>query len=212
MTTKAWTAWYDEVLPDVPGCPQAVAKNAIRNAAIDFCERSLIWRADMEPISAVANQAEYDFEPEAGAAVVKVVRLWYDKKEIYPQTPEQLAERYAHWPSQAGTPLYYTQERPDAVILVPYPNADLAGALTGKLALKPTRASTAGPAFLFEEWLEAIACGAKARLFAMKKKPWTDGELAGHHQAMFDHAIAKTMRRASQGHTRAPLRVRAHFL
>jgi hypothetical protein len=79
------------------------------------------------------------------------------------------------------------------------------------MAIKPTRASTGISTDLYEKYLEEIAYGAKARLFAMKAKPWSDAKLAAFNLGMFDQAIGRAKVQAAKGHTRARLRVKPHF-
>lgn len=208
---KTWEKFYDEVLPNVPGCPQAVAKNAIRNATIEFCERSFVYQIDHTAINAVQDQAEYDYAAGAGLKVVRPEMVWYDKKPLTPVTRDDLDKLYAYWPDEGGTPLYFVQEKLEKLILAPKPSAALASAIRLKVSVKPTRASTDIDDALWEKYLEAIASGANARLFAMKKKPWTDNPLSVHHKQLFDEAIAKARLAAAKGHGRARMRIRANF-
>jgi hypothetical protein len=212
MSETAWTSWYDEVMPELPGAPPAaLVKNAIRNAAIEFCDRTWVYRVPHDPISSAGNVAEYDIETPTKTKPVKLHRVWYDKKEIFPKTADELAALYSHWPSASGTPLYFTQRRFDAVILVPIPTASISSAITAEIAIKPSRAATGISSDIYEKYLEEIAYGAKARLFAMKAKPWSDAKLAAFNLGMFEQAVGRTKVQAVKGHTRAKLRVRAHF-
>lgn len=213
MATVKWSVFFDEVMPDLSGAPaQPLVENAIRNAVIDLCTRGLVWRVDLDPVDAIANLGEYDFDPDSGTIVVRALVLWYNKQRLLMKTPAELAEMYAHWPSETGTPLYFTQERPsESFILVPTPIAAFDDAVTGKLAIKPTRNATGCDAVLHETWRETVAHGAKAKLFAMKKKPWSDGGQAGYHQSKFDAEVAAAAQDASSGFTGKPKRVRAHF-
>ncbi len=212
MSTKFWTDWYDEVLPDVPGCPQKVAKNAIRNAAIEFYRDSLAWVIDHDPMNAVTNQAAYPFEPPASTEVVKALNVWYDAKPLTKKTPDELSAMYANWTTHIGTPLYYTQLNSTEIVLVPMPAAALANGVTMKVALKPKRSSTGLEEYLHEEYLEEIATGAKARMMLMQKKPWSNATLGAANKALFDEAIASVRYRATKGYTGAPVRVKARFL
>lgn len=210
---KTWEKFFDEVLPDVPGCPQPVAKNAIRNAAIEFCDRSWVYRADHAAINAVANQGAYPYAPPAGTKVVVPLTVWYDKKRLDPMDMHDLEGLYAHWPSEtASAPLYFVQQALETLIVVPAPTAALAGAITLKVALKPTRASADIDDTIWEKYLEEISCGAKAKLFAMKKKPWSDPGRAGDYMVLFDRHVARAKLAASRGFVRSVKRVRAHYL
>lgn len=208
---KTWEKFYDEVLPDVPGCGQALAKNAIKQAVIKFCERSFVYQVDHPAINAVADQGEYDWAPGANLKVVRPERVWYDKVQLTPKTRDDLDGIYAYWPDESGTPLYFVQEKLEKLILVPRPSAALASGILAKISVKPAQAATDIDDAIWEKYLEAIASGAKARLFAMKKKPWTDATLAAYHGGIFNEEIAQARLAAHRGHTRARLRVKGHF-
>lgn len=206
-----YTNLYDEVLPDVPGVPVNVALHAIRNACIKFCERSKIWVVDHDPVAAIANESVYQFEPPNGAVVCDVSTVRFDGVDIDPTTQLDLRNEYRNWPSLTGTPLRYLQENTEELILFPKPNASLANALTMKVALKPTRKSTGIEGWIIEKYQEELAHGAKAKLFAMQKKPWSSGDLAGYHAGMFESAIAAAKLSVAKSLGRARLRTNPQF-
>lgn len=207
MNVKPFTALYDEVLIDAPGVPQNVALHVIRNAAIEFCERSMCWVADADPIASVANQAAYQFEPENGAEVAGIVQAFYSGAKIAPMTANQLDSECSQpgstfvagvpWNEQSGVPKYYLVERPDEFILAPYPSEAIANAIKMKLALKPSRASSGMEKWVFDKHYETLAHGAKYKLFAMQKKPWSSADLASHHKREFDSGITAASAHAS---------------
>lgn len=209
--SKTWAKFYDEVLPEVPGCPQNMAGNAIRNAAIEFCERTFVYQIDHPPIDSVQDVGEYDYAPGAGLAIVRPESVWYDKKPLTFKTRDQIDRMYEYWPDESGTPLYFLQEKVEKLILVPKPSVALVSAIRMKVSVRPTRSATDIDDAIHENYIEAIASGAKARLFLMKKKPWTDNQLGVFHNQAFDEAIAKTRLAAARGHTRARMRNRPYF-
>ena len=212
MSDVSFNLWFGEVLNDVPGVPQNVAFNAIRNAAIEFCEKSWVYRVTLDPIDIVADTAEYALSPGAGLKPAKVIRAWHDDVEIFPQTTQELSLRYAQWTTEEGTPQWFTQRKPESVILVPIPTAALTDGLDIELAIKPARSSTGILDEIYEKYLEEIAYGAKFKLFAMKSKPWSDATLAAGWRAAFDEACGTARVTAAKGFTRARQRVKAHFL
>lgn len=199
MIFALFTGLYDEVLPDVPGVPQNIALNAIRNAAIEFCDRSCCWVVDADPITSVANQANYQFEPESGSEVVRVVQAWYNSLKITEKTAAQLEEDVSTqsttlvsgtpWNEQPGIPLYFTIERPDEFILVPYPDTAVTSGIKMKVALKPSRTAKGMEKWVIDKYFEALSHGAKYKLFTMQKKPWSSSDLASYHRREFDMAI-----------------------
>lgn len=199
MNFSLFTGLYDEVLPDLPGVPQLLALNAIRSASIEFCERSCCWVVDADPISAVANQPVYQFEPEAGTDVVCVVQAWYNGQEIHQRTADQLEDELSirstafiagsPWNEQPGVPLFFMIERPDEFVLAPFPSTALANAIKMKVAVKPSRTAKGMERWILNKYFEALASGAKYRLLSMQKKPWSSPELAMYHKREFDLAI-----------------------
>jgi len=208
-----YTSIFDYVLPDVPGCPQALATRAIRDACIEFCERTNVWTIDHPAINAVANQASYPFAPGvAGAVAHKAMRVWYNKQEIDPATPDQLNGEYAgDWRTKSGIPKLYTQYNARNLILVPYPTADLASGITLIVSLKPSRSSTDIDTTIFEEYVDKIAHGVKATLMLSPKKPYSNPELGAAEKGMFDNAIAEVADRVNRAFTRARRRVSPSF-
>lgn len=206
-----YTSLYDQVLPDVPGVPQNVALNAIRNAVIEFCGRTKIWVIDHDPISIVANESTYQFEPPNGAVVSSIVAAWFGGVGIDPTTQAELNAEHTGWTTLTGTPTKYLQENSEEVILFRKPTSALTNGLTMKVALKPKRNSTGVEAWIIEEYQEEIAHGAKARLFSMQKKPWSDAALASYHMGAFDDAIGKAGVKASKSLGKGAIRATPHY-
>ena len=213
MATVAYNSWYNEVMSEAPGCLAAVAENAIRNSAIEFCERSHYHIYNHPAINAVATTATYVFVPPANTLVVKVLQAFYNSKEIFPMTPDDLDSMYSttDWRDRTGTPRYFTQDDELNIRLVPYPNASLASALKLRVSLKPTRSSTTVEARIYEEYLEAIKAGSLFRLKSQTSKPYSDPVGAANYLALFNIGIDSARDRASRGFGRAHRRVVGHY-
>jgi hypothetical protein len=201
------------VLPDVPGVLQALALNAIRQAAIEFCEKSLAWNHEHDAVTVVANVNLYDYSKPANTVVVRPLQAWINKLEpIAFKTPGQLSELLGDWRAAKGSPSFITQVRPSQFYLAPMPNRTIPLGLTLRIAVKPSRASTGLETYLYEDYLDAITAGAKARLFAMNKKPWANPGLAAECRADFDTKTREARDRVSRGYGPAKHRARPQFL
>ncbi|SCY26002.1 hypothetical protein SAMN05216420_10424 [Nitrosospira sp. Nl5] len=198
---KLWSDFYDLVVPDLPGCPFAAVDSALRQAAIAFCEQSLAWKYVHPSVSVVAGTATYAFIPPAEAAVHAITYAELDDKEIESHAGES-GIRIARWRHRTGTPEYILGG-PAFLTLVPAPCAD--GSLTMIVALKPAPASTGIDDTQYNEYREAIAHGAMARMMLSPKKPYTDLPLAQHHAQQFAIKTAAAGIRVASSHTRAPL-------
>lgn len=281
---------FDWVMPDLPMAATPMVLNAIRDATIELCEKSLIWQQELQQILVLAptttnatngataaattivvdsitnfNNGDtltilltdgsswrghvsgtpsastitldgaltqnvdvgavvtklvylYPITLPSGAAIAKGLRAWLNDNAIDPISPDDLDNEFnvtefgwfgQNWRSDVALPTrFYFPD--DSTIGLAMPPAT-AGNLRVLAALKPTRASTTFPTLIFEREVETIAHGAKARMFAVPKKPFSDKELAAYHAQMFNDGIANAKIRQARGNTRAPLRTHSVF-
>ena len=206
MADVAMTSWYDELLPDMPGLDTPIGLNRIRAAVIDFCQRARCWVIDGAAITSVANTAVYALPASTVASTedVGVIRVTYNNgtqvTELAPISRARAAAKYGDaWMTYAGDPLYFLQDDPSSVRLLPVPSTGLANALVISIAIKPIRTATVVPDWFFSNYFETIAKGAKARLFAVPKKPWTDLALSQHYQSQFESDILQASSDRSAG-------------
>lgn len=197
----AWSAFFDLLAPEVPGCPQVAQTLALRRAAIAFCEQSMVWRESHNPISVSVGTAEYDFIPPDQAVVHTVQYAQFEGRELEITGQDNI--RIQDWRDQTGFPQYLLSG-PTALTLVPEP--DVEGTLTLLVTLKPVPGATDIPDLLYNEYREAIVHGALSRLMLSPKKPYTDAGLASYHQHQFQIKTAAAGTRADRNYTRAALR------
>jgi len=218
--SKTWTAFLPQVAPTTYGAPEIMQVEAIRNSAIEFCEKSLAWQVNQDPYTIPTTILNTDpqipFNTDAGILVHKVLngRLQgFGVAQLTAQTPEWCDYNYPGWldGAQLGKPSNICQISPDAWVPVP---AATGGPWTAilRVAYKPSRDSTTGPDFLFNDYYEDIASGAIARLCAMPKKLWSETQLAMTHAAIFEEAIQRAKMRAARGFGRGRPRVKALFV
>jgi len=211
-------ASYEDFLPyvmvEAPGCPEVLALQVIRDAAIDFCVRSQFIQRDHDPISVVANIIDYDLDPPTGQLVVKVMKAWYKANELQPVAPDYVNDPLFYNKGATGvspnksTPMVYTQKDERTISIFPYPSESTSNSLTMRVSLKPTRSSTTCEDSLYEDYTETIASGALARLFASPGKAYTAPQLVMAHQSKFMSGVNEARQRASRGQVRANMQVR----
>jgi hypothetical protein len=198
---KFWSDFYDLLMPDLPGCPPAAADSALRQSSITFCEQSLAWQAEHQPVFVMGGIAEYVLSPPEGTVVHTITHAALDGEEIEPFTSERNIT-IRNWRRQTGKPRYVLGG-PSSLTLVPAP--DINGILTITVALKPSATSTGIDGALFQEYREAIIHGSMARLMLSPKKPYTDIQLAAYHQQQFIIKTAAAGVRAAKSYARVPL-------
>lgn len=64
-STKNYSDLYDWVLPDLPMCPTNVALNAIRDSVIELCEKTLLYRQELQQILVVGPTTDTTTQAQA---------------------------------------------------------------------------------------------------------------------------------------------------
>ena len=216
MAIVPFSQFFNEVLPDLPGCPEAMALNDILDAAIEFCERTKVHKIDLAPITLLANTPSVSFSVPASTPQTRVhviLQALYGTTPLDFKDPDYLSVHYdPSWRTKTGTPLYITQDDEESFRVVPYLTVDATVTLNLFVALKPTAAATDIEARLWREYRDIIADGAMGRLMLTPKKPYSDAQLGAFHMDEFNTAIGRINRKAFRGHVRARTRVKAHFM
>lgn len=200
MATVAFTDFLPEVLPKVPSCPNLVAVNAVRNAAIEFCTRTLYWH-EMQDMGEVSSGGfPFYLEAPAGARVCKILSVRYGDAWMRPTTRDVLDLLGTAWEADTGAPQKYLQETPDTLTVYPLP--ETAANMYLRVAFCPKRDSTTVDSTLFEEYLEGIAAGALYRLMSEPGQAYSNDKAAQFYGAKFAQAIGNAKLRANQDFTR----------
>jgi hypothetical protein len=203
MPSTLFTAFYDDVLPEAPGCVPAVALKAIRDAAIEFCHESRCWQVDHDMIPIEADEPNYTLDPPTDTYVVEIFEPIYwgaDRKNLYLRNRNDLAAlKIDTW--ESPTPLYLMQEDERTVRVVPIPTVAVAEGLRFRMAVKPTETATGLESRLYQEYRKEISCGALALLMAQIKKPYSDLNMAAIKHQMFQSYKNVTYNRVQRSYS-----------
>lgn len=187
MATALWKTLLPYVLPEVISCPKAQIVNEIRRAAIDFCQRSQIWREDLDYLFFPAGVATADLDPPQDSRVCEVVSVsLLDGSTL-----------------EVGTHFTATTSVVSMRIML-----DVDTKLIPTVALKPTLAAPGIPEELMEDWGYVIAYGAIASLKAMRGREWEDIPGAQIKNELFEDGIASAKIRAITGGAKRSLTVK----
>lgn len=212
---KYWDDFLNEVMPYVENCPLPVAKHQIINATIEFCQRTALWRRELDPISLSATVHTYPVCDEVSADETISSLDFAFLTETDGETPlgvtteDVMKENIYNWRTA-------TAQKPQAVMLpntesirvYPIPEVATLGSLVVGVILKPSREAAGIPDWIHEQYAEKIACGAKAKLFAMKSRSWYDAQESNDEQDNFDMAIKDATIRTNKGNSRINLSVK----
>ena len=97
MPTRAFTDVLPKVLPSVPGCPQPLVVQHIRDAAIRVCERTLAWRYAQPKFQLLPGVFDYEYQKPVDTEVHAVFRMLVNDSPLEVLTLEQALDAYPEW-------------------------------------------------------------------------------------------------------------------
>ena len=179
----------DDIMPELSGCSTEIAINALRNACIELYRKSWIKRIELAPIEVVIGQNEYELPLEAGSQIVGIVSAYKDEKKLDPIS-EDMFNRYPYdWTTQTGEITGYLQTA--ANLLAVYRIPDKTGIIKVTAIVAPTRDSDSIDQDVYDMYSEGIAAGAKARVMAMPKRPYTDAVASAMYRGQFTEVLSQ---------------------
>ena len=194
------------ILPRAPGCPEPIAFDAIRQAAIEFCERTRIWR-DTDQF--MADEFGDIFAP-AQSVIHQIEDARFEGHRLTPVSVQDLNERYPgyDWTTQSGDqPKYITQIHPNTVKIVPA----WEGMITMAILLKPSNDAQELPDFIFDQYARTIADGALAEILMIPGQPYTNPQGGAMYSQRFQQRLDSLQVQGLKGQQRAPIHTKASF-
>ena len=209
MSEVAYTQFLREIIPYVRDVPEVVVVQAVRNAAIQFCERTRVLQTNLEPMDVTAEVAVYDFQPDIGYKVVDIMEAWYGDQLLIPKAVEELTRIYrtSNWNDLDGNPYYYFRSRTQEITLVPYPRVSELAKLKLRVSLTPARDADTIDSEIYERYYEFISLGARARLYDTANQPYYDPKAAQVYLKRFSDAMNEVRTRVAKGLTRASVQI-----
>ncbi len=198
-----WSDLHPDVLPYVPGCPDPVLDQEIRQAAIEFFRRTRVWTEWLEPIYAAANLREYDLDLPAGSEVVRIEQATRNGAPFEIEGFRSLASD----PAQRAVdgPLALTSaDRVTVWLSQPVGAADR---IQLRVSLAPSRTAAGIGDTLFAQHRQALAEGARHRLLRMPG-PLHKPREAEEARLLFERAVAAASVDGWRGHTNVTPRAR----
>lgn len=197
-----------EVLRYAPNVADPEALRCLREAAREFCRRTMLWRE--HDTLTLTTPADEVLITQSDAAIVRIESARFNDHKLEPVTVAFLDTNEPDWQSaenDASTPRYVTQMLPNSVAVVP----KATGTLKVTLILQPSRRAETVPAFLMTEYGDDIGKGAAARVMLMPNatvgNPQYGARLESEWKARLD-ALAPRGARGQQG---ARIRSTARF-
>lgn len=185
---KPITSFLPRVLPYTPGCSEPLVLMALADAAIEFCERTLVIQRKLPSLSTQAGQSVYELDLPPQQSVAVITRVW-----VAGQPLGSVAAEHAHHSTlPSGTPTSFFTSAQDGVLellLAPVPT-ETGQPIEILASLSPVRGATELDDVLLENWAEPIASGALVRLLTMPNQTFSDVATAAMMNQRFERQVS----------------------
>jgi hypothetical protein len=209
------------LLPNAPGVPDPVAIQALRLAAVQFCERTRCWRHVIT--RRITRETSCVVAPEY-ASIHEIESAFHNGRKLTPTQFSQFDEETTLEPgavATTGPANYITQVAPDEVSVMPFEAGELKLTLFLKpravLDLDPDAAyfdedeGNVVPTFLVVQHAEALVAGALYRILNLPNQKFTNPARGGEYFLTFEQAANSHFARNIRGQHRAAIRIRPDF-
>ena len=200
-------ASLDAFLPLVrgplPGCPETVLRDAIRDACIEFCKRAQLLFQEVA-FETQPYESRVELYPDSDS-LWEIVQL---RDEVASLLPSNWMEfRQFGYDTKVGTPIRYYLAGDNRLVLGPTPNT--VKTLMATVTVRPKSTATRVPDVLWDEYREPIAAGTRAWV-RRHYGEWANPQLETYDRTFFEREIHNTQIRQARGGAGVALRVRAH--
>ena len=200
-----------EVRPWAPGVPDQTAYKALRGAAIEFCERTRLWKYENTVAVLATDPATSTIQLPIEAAVHDIEVALFSGVELTPKAPRDLDEWMPGWRTgdlSTGQPRYITQIEQNKITLVPATYAD--GSLYLCLRLKPSQNAMTLPDFM-ADYAECLGWGALGRLLTVPGQSYSNPDLAAFYTTRFISKLDSLSLKGSLGQQNATKRSKSRY-
>lgn len=209
---KAYTLFYDDVMPELPGAPLDLVLYHIKKACADFYTQSACGREHLVAFDTVANQPTYLVNTTDGVNFEfgQVISVKYNGVPLLPKSPMVLDREDFKWREQTGRIVSYTMEDFNHVRLVKVPDTAEVGAIAVEISRSPIATGGGIDDEIYRLYNDDIAAGVKARLMRISRKPYSNAGQARDYLRDYNNAVGSASAWAEKGAGAGPMRTRSY--
>ena len=196
---------FPYVLPFVTGCSEPLARQAIVQTAIEFCDKTAVMAETLDAFPTSKGIAEYDVDvPNTQMRVSRIISAKVDNVIVAGVHTTDAAKLT----KTDGKPMGFYTTRTGSVLQVNlYPVPDDKYTIQLTVAYAPTFGATSIEDDLVNYWGEAISCGAVARIAETPNMPFSNPDLAMYKRNEFMRHCQAAKIDSYQGRVRSSTRV-----
>lgn len=197
---------FPRIMPRAKNCPEPVAASGIRIAAIEFCERTRLWRSS-DTFSITETDCNIMAVPY-GAVLYEIESARFNGLPLEPVSLSWLEDEIYEWRTKTATVgNWITQTEPDTLRVIPA----CSGQVDLSLILKPSNEADALPDFMVNAHARALADGALAEILTIPGQPFYNPDLAMFHSNRFRAELDRLFTSTIKGQQRAPVRTKPQY-
>jgi|RhiMethySRZTD1v2_1073278.scaffolds.fasta_scaffold140720_5 hypothetical protein len=198
------------VQEQAPNTPEPMAIRHLRDAAIEFCRRTRIWRCKDE-FKIKSTEDCIGLVPVQYAQIFEITAARFDgdDESRYVLTPirkDQLDREQPGWETKEGGPAWITQSNPESVSVA----FAATGTLHLDLVLLPSANAPMLPDVLVDTYAKEIAGGAAAEIL-LRPGDQYNPEIAAPLAQRFGERLDHFQHKVTKGEQRGPLRSRPRW-
>lgn len=197
---------FNLVMPFLPSCPEPIAIDGLRNATIELCERTRIWKSeDRFTLSSGIN----DVCVPNGSTLIKVEGARLNGKTLEPISTQALNSKYQSydWRQLEGEPEFITQTEHDTLTIVPKGE----GTIELATVLAPSFDAERIPRFIMSRYKQTLAQGAIAYAMMLPSERYYNPDLAMTFRARFERDLDRLSTKGHTGQQGAPIRSKPSY-
>lgn len=210
------SAFYPHVMPYATGASEMLVEQYLISAAIDFCAKSLIVQADLDPLTLIPGIVEYELDNPGQQKIHMLMHAYHGARELQIVTADMAQANPAHYGNwfyagatvPTGTPNQLFQKNEKTVLVNRAPPELEPIILTLSAALKPDRRATQLADILFDDYADALALGAASRLLMLPGHTFSSPQMAAAYGIQYAQERAGAQLRAATSFGRSTHSVR----
>jgi len=210
---KPFSDFFPFILPFAPSAPDPLVEQYARQAAIEFCRRTRVWRyvqqititgIESEIIAAPAQSEIFEIESAHFKSASDLNWRKLDRVAYEDINPDLMNATV----TELSVPQAISQFGFDTVTIAPR----AAGIVRVVSYLTPKINAEEVPDFIFDRFPMVIADGALSHILMLPGQPYTNPNLGALKAGLFNQACDANFSMNIRGQQRAPARTKASFM
>lgn len=193
------------VVPYAKGTPAPTVRDAVRQAIIELCARSRVWRHELTGVAISTTELLVPVPVDTQLFEFESVR--FNGERLDPTLYSSLDDMWPSWRTDTGQPRCFLQRIPGTIMLVPA----MAGTLDMTVFLRPSELALTVPDFFLLNYAKIISYGALGKILAIPGQPFSNPDLAAFNINQFEMELDGLASASERGQQAAYRKTRSSF-